>query len=69
MRVDRVVTRVLGALVAYLRLSGGTDGEGAYGGEEPGNRVMVSPVGCLHEHNVGKGTTERTEGSGRDTTF
>jgi hypothetical protein len=32
MRMDRVVTRMLGELVTYLRLAGGIDRGGGYGG-------------------------------------
>jgi hypothetical protein len=31
--------------------------------------VTIDLVVCIPEHCVGKGTVERTEGNGRDTTF
>jgi hypothetical protein len=63
------VTRVLEELVAYLRFGGGTDGGGGYDGGGQGDRVIINLVVCILEHYVGKGTTEWTEGNGRDTTF
>jgi hypothetical protein len=68
-RVDRVVTRVLGELVAYLRLGSGINGVGGYSGGGWGDRAMIELFLHILEHHVGKGTAERTEGNGRDTTF
>jgi hypothetical protein len=69
MRVDMVVTRVLKELAAYLRFGVGIDRGGGYCGGGRGDRVTIDLVVCIPEHCVGKETTERTEGSGRDTTF